>query len=77
MTRIATATRIVVATGPEAGFNRFRCEEVPVWTVAIEDWSGNPTGRIWTCSTRAIAQRLMANIARDRRIPAHDETTAA
>lgn len=70
-------TRTVVATGPDADFDHRICEEVPVWTVAIEDEDGEPIGKIWTCRSRAAAQKLMSDIARDRRIPMLDETEAA
>lgn len=70
-------TRTVIAVGPDADFDDFIDEEVPVWTVAIEDEDGEPIGKIWNCRSRARAQQLMREIARDRRIPFLDETEAA
>ena len=70
-----TGALTVVATGPEPDFNGY--DEVPVWTVAIEDDDGEPVGKVYTTRSREGARALMDRLAHDRRLPTHDDTYPA
>ena len=70
-----TATLTVVATGPEADFDGF--DEVPVWTVAVEDDDGEVVGKVFSVRSRAAARELMVKMGRDRGFPTHDDTMPA